>query len=274
MSGEDTPAISLRNVSVVRGGTTILRDINWRLSRGSTAAILGPNGSGKTTLTRVITGYEWPTSGQVHVLGERLGEVDLRELRRRVQIVNPAARFGLNPGMSAVDAVLTGFFASLSLYETVTDDQRDRAEHLLKAVGMGHRLTHRFGLLSTGEQRRCLLARALVRVPEVLILDEPTAGLDVSGREHLLATIEGLHQLPDGPTIITVTHHVEEISPSTERVLMLRDGGALASGSPDQLMTPERLSELFYCKVYVQKRGGRFWLEVLPEAWLELLSGG
>ena len=268
------PAVSLRGVSVVRGGTTILRDINWQLPRGATATILGPNGSGKTTLTRVLTAYEWPTSGEVSVLGEQLGQTDVRDLRQRVQIVNPAARFGLNPNLTARDAVITGYTAALSLFDTPSTEQKDHAERLLKAVGMRHRVSHRFGLLSTGEQRRCLLARALVRLPDILILDEPTAGLDVSGREHLLATIERLHGLQDGPTIITVTHHVEEISPTCQHVLMLRDGAVLAAGSPDQVITPEVLTDLLGCKVFVQKRGGRHWLEVLPEAWLQLIQDG
>lgn len=264
----------MRGVGVVRGGTRILSDIHWTLPRGATATILGPNGSGKTTLTRVLTGYEWPSTGAVHVLGRKLGEVDVRQLRRDVQIVNPSARFGLSPKLSALDAVLTGYFATLALYDEVAASQRERAAHLLKAVGMSSRINHAYGTLSTGEQRRCLIARALVHLPKMLILDEPTAGLDVAAREHLLATIEQLHQLPDGPAIINVTHHVEEISPSTDQVVLLREGRIAAAGRPDDVINPETLSELYGCKVYVQKRSGRFWLEVLPEAWLDLLRDG
>lgn len=264
-------AIHIDNVSVVRNGTTILRNVCWSLPAGDHAVILGPNGSGKTTLTRVVTAYEWPTTGDVYVLGNRLGTVDVARLRRDVQVVNPAARFGVNPNLSAIDAACTGYFASLSLYQQPTADQRDHARHLLQAVGLSHRIDHPFGLLSTGEQRRCLLARAMVVLPRVLILDEPTAGLDIAGREHLLATIDRLHRIDRGPTVITVTHHVEEISPRTDRVLMLSEGAVLADGPPAKVIDPELLSRLFGCKVYVQRRSGRWWLEVLPEAWLDLL---
>jgi len=264
-------AIALKDVSVVRGGVPILRDINWTLRRGAVAALLGPNGSGKTTLTRVITGYEWPTTGTVEVLGETLGLVDVHALRKRVQIVNPSARFGVDASLPADRVVLTGFTASLYLYDQPTDEQRDRARRLLHAVGLSHRIEHPFGLMSTGEQRRCLLARALVRLPEMLILDEPTAGLDVNGREHLLATIDQLHRLPDAPTILIVTHHVEEISPAAEQVVLLKNGRITHAGPPDAVISPETLSHLFGCRVYVQKRSGRHWLEVLPEAWLDLL---
>jgi len=267
-----TAAVAMNHVSVVRSDVPILRDVSWTLPRGSVAALLGPNGSGKTTLTRVITGYEWPTTGTVHVLDEQLGSVDVRELRRRVQIVNPSARYGVDATMTAEHVVLTGYTASLYLYGTISDEQRDRARRLLRAVGLSHRMEQPFGLMSTGEQRRCLLARALVRLPEMLILDEPTAGLDVNGREHLLATIDQLHRLPDAPTILIVTHHVEEISPATEQVVMLKQGRVIACGAPDAVITPETLSDLFGCRVYVQKRSGRHWLEVLPEAWLDLLD--
>lgn len=266
-------AIELKHVCLQRGGQQILNHITWTLCRGQVAAILGPNGSGKTTLTRVITGYEWPTSGEVQVLGQTLGQTDMRELRKRVQVLNPSARYGVDPELTSTEAVLTGYFASLALYEQVSDQQIRRAEHLLDVLGMSHRKQHRFGLLSTGEQRRVLLARALVEIPDILILDEPTAGLDVNAREHLLATIDQLHRLPNSPAVITITHHVEEISPSTEQVLLLKGGQVMAMGRPEQVIGPEILSELFDCKVFVQQRSRRYWLEVLPEAWVDLLNG-
>ena len=276
MSGPDAttdqPALQLNDVSLRRGQAWILNGIDWTIPCGSVAAILGPNGSGKTTLTRVITGYEWPTNGQVHVLGERLGEVDVRALRKRIQIVNPSARFGVDARLCARDVVLTGYFASLGLYDQTTDQQQAHAATLLQTVGLGHRMDHEYATLSTGEQRRCLLARAMVELPDILILDEPTAGLDIPAREHLLATIEQLHHLPKRPTIITITHHVEEISPATEHVLMLKAGEVAASGKPAKVIIPEILSDLYGCKVYVQRRSRRYWLEVLPEAWIDLLK--
>ena len=166
--------------------------------------------------------------------------------------------------------MLTGYFATLNLYDEVTPQQREHAEHLLETVGLSHRLSQRIRVLSTGEKRRALIARALVRLPELLILDEPTAGLDVSGRERVLATIEQLRGMHPELTVFMITHHVEELSPGTDQVLMLRSGQVAAAGSPEAVITPETLSEVLGCKVYVQERAGRFWLEVLPEAWLDL----
>jgi iron complex transport system ATP-binding protein len=266
-------AVNINGVSVVRGTTTILRDVDWTLPVGSSVAVLGPNGSGKTTLMRLITGYLWPTTGTVDVLGQRLGTVDLRQLRRDIAVVDPSERFGVDTDLSALDAVLTGYFGTLSLYDTVTDEQVAHAEHLLEVVGLGHRKGHRLGVLSTGETRRTLLARALVHLPRLLILDEPTAGLDVASRERVLATIDQLRRLHPELTVIMVTHHVEELSPRTEQVVLISGGRIVAAGRPDEVITPERLTAVFGCKVFVQKRMGRWWLEVLPEAWLDLLRG-
>jgi iron complex transport system ATP-binding protein len=271
MPDTSQPAIAMSAVSVMRGGVRILHDVDWILPRGACCVVLGPNGSGKSTLMRTITGYMWPTSGTVDVLGQRLGETDMRLLRRRIAVVDPADRFGVDPDLTTIQAVLTGYFGSLGLYDEVTADQQNHAEFMIRCVGLGHRIQHRFGLLSTGEQRRCLLARSLVHLPELLILDEPTAGLDISGREHVLATIQQLRHLHPMMTLIMVTHHVEEIAPKTDQVMLLKDGTIAAQGKPEQVITPERLSDLFGCKVFVQKRSGRWWLEVLPEAWLDLL---
>jgi iron complex transport system ATP-binding protein len=270
MSGASL-AIAMSGVSVVRGEVTILDGIHWTLPAGSRCVVLGPNGSGKTTLMRVLTGFVWPTRGSVQVLGERLGGTDMRMLRRRIAVVDPAEQFGVDPEISALDAVLTGYFSSLALYDETTREQREHAAHLLHAVGLSHRMSHRFGLLSTGERRRCLMSRALVRLPELLILDEPTAGLDVAGRERVLATIDRLQKLHPSLTVLMVTHHVEEISPVTSQVVLLSGGRIVASGPPAEVIHPESLSKVFGCKVFVQRRGGRWWLEVLPEAWLDLL---
>lgn len=269
---DSTTAISVRGVTVMRGGTAILRDLDWTVPLGGAAAVLGPNGSGKTTLMRVLTGFMWPTSGSVTVLGETLGNTDVRRLRHRIAVVDPSERFGVDEELTSMDAVLTGFFGTLGLYDETAAAQRDRAVELLDAVGLSHRRGHKLGLLSTGEKRRCLLARALVHLPELLILDEPTAGLDITGRERVLATIERLRQAHRDLTVVMVTHHVEEISPRTDQVLLLCEGAVAAWGKPDGVLTPENLSRVYGCKVFVQKRSGRWWLEVLPEAWLDLLK--
>jgi len=272
-------AVIAHDVHVRRGNTHILRGVSCRIDRGRCTAILGPNGCGKTTFTRTLTGQAFITSGRVTVLGQTIGHTDIRTLRRRVAVVHPTAETADAPvggavvdsDLSAREAVMTGFFGTIGLYETPTAEQIQRADTLLKQVGLLNRHELRFTLLSTGEQRRCLIARALAHLPELLILDEPTAGLDLAGREQVLATVERILAGPHPPTVIQITHHVEELSPRTHRVLLMHDGRITNAGPPDQVITPESLSRTFGCKVFVKKIHGRYWPEVLPEAWLDLV---
>lgn len=274
------PAVELEHVNVVRGGRPILRDVTLRIPRGGCTVVLGPNGCGKTTLTRTMTGHMFVNSGTVRVLGEQIGRTDIRQLRRRVAVVNPVADRAdlhvsgavVDADLTAAEAVLTGFFGTVGLYDRPTGGQKAQALRLLAAVGLEHRTELAFNVLSTGEQRRCLIARALAISPELLVLDEPTAGLDLAGREQVLATVDTLLQRPAPPTIIFITHHVEEISPRTETVILMQGGAVTAVGSAEQLITPESLTETFGCKVFVRRVHGRYWLEVLPEAWHDLLD--
>ena len=199
----------------------------------------------------------------------RLVDLDRDDIPVRQDIADAVPLHGR---LTAHEAALTGFFGTVGLYDQTTDDQHQRADDLLQQVGLAERRDLRFGLLSTGEQRRCLIARALVQPPQLLILDEPTAGLDITGREQVLATIEMVLSRPNPPTVLFITHHVEELSPRTEQVLLMRQGRFIMTGTPDQVITPETLSETFGCKIYVSKSGGRFWPQVLPEAWLDLID--
>jgi len=277
---DDNIAIDVHDVHVIRGRTHILRGVSCSIARGACAAILGPNGGGKTTLTRCITGNMFITQGRVRVLGETIGQTDIRALRRRIAVVHPAVDSGeahrsgavVDAELTAHEAVLTGFFGTVALYDRPMPEQHERADQLLGHVGLSMRRDLRFELMSTGEQRRCMLARALAHTPELLILDEPTAGLDIAGREQVLATLDLLLEQPDPPAVLLITHHVEELSPKTSQVILLRDGQIIADGKPDDIITPEALTDTFACKVFVRKLHGRFWPEVLPEAWADLVQ--
>ncbi len=272
-------AIEIANLRVQRGETTILDGVDLSVPAGRCTVILGPNGSGKTSLMRCVTGHLFPTAGSVKVLGQTLGATDIRALRRRIGLVNPtvdvagvhAAGAVVDADLTALEAVVTGYFATVGLYDKPTAAQRDHAAYLLSHVGLGKRLSHRYGLLSTGEQRRVMVARALVHRPELLILDEPTAGLDIAGREQVLATVEMILSQADSPTVLLITHHVEEISPRTVKVVMMNRGRVTLAGTPKEVITPESLTATFGCKVFVKRIHGRYWLEVLPEAWLDLV---
>jgi iron complex transport system ATP-binding protein len=277
------PAVEVEGVRVVRGGKAILDHVSVTIPAGTCAAILGPNGCGKTSLTRVITGHMFTSRGSVRVLGETIGRTDVRTLRRRIAVVNPAADAAgqhesgavVDADLTTLDAAITGYFGTVGLYDRPTHEQRDHAAHLLRHVGLTGHESQRFGLLSTGEKRRCLIARALVHTPELLILDEPTAGLDLRGREQVLATIEMLLARPNiagrTTTVLMITHHVEELSPRTSQLMLMRDGRITHAGTPADIITPETLTATFGCKVFVRRLHGRYWLEVLPEAWLELI---
>ncbi|HEX7010280.1 MAG TPA: ATP-binding cassette domain-containing protein [Phycisphaeraceae bacterium] len=274
-------AIEAHSVRVVRGGTAILDGVSCQVARGTCAAILGPNGCGKTTFARTLLGQVFLTGGSLRVLGQTMGRTDVRALRRRIGIVNPTTDAGgyhtpgsvVDADLTATEAVVTGYFATVGLYDRPTPGQIEHARHLLDVVGLERHKDLRFGLLSTGQQRRALIARALVHRPELLILDEPTAGLDIPGRERVLATIEQILAQADPPAVLMITHHVEELSPRTAQVMLMKAGRFIASGPPQRIITPERLSEVFGCRVYVRRVHGRYWLEVLPEAWLDLLGG-
>ncbi|MEM6458546.1 MAG: ATP-binding cassette domain-containing protein [Planctomycetota bacterium] len=277
------PAAELVGVTVRRGGTTILDGVDLALPAGRCTALLGANGCGKTTLSRALLGQVAVSAGEVRVLGETLGRTDVRRLRRRVGVVAPAVDPSgemhvpgavVDAELSATEAVCTGFFGTVGRYDRPGDGQIEAARATLDRVGLGHRRDAVFGRLSTGEQRRAVLARALVAGPELLILDEPTAGLDVLGRECMLATLDELLAGPRPPAVLLITHHVEELPAATHRVALMRDGHLHAVGPPDVVMTPEHLTATLGCPVYVQRRGSRYWLEVLPEARLSLLGGG
>jgi iron complex transport system ATP-binding protein len=270
---EPPPAIHLRGVGFRREGRWILDDINWSVPVGACAAILGPNGSGKSTLTRIIGGQLWPTVGRVQVLGEVFGQVDLHALRRDLRLVQSTSPVEIDPELSALQVVLTGFFGTLGLYDATTSVMQQQAAEVLDRVGLHSVLNHRYTTLSSGERMRCLIGRALVVQPRLLLLDEPTAGLDLLAREQVLATVQALFEAQDmPPTVVLITHHLEELPPATAHVLLLGDGKVAAAGEPEKVLRAEVLSPVYRCPMTVRNEGGRYYAQVHPGAWESLLG--
>jgi iron complex transport system ATP-binding protein len=237
--------IELENVSFVRQGHEILSGIHWRIEAGQHWALMGANGSGKTTLLKIITGYEWPTSGQVKVLGKQFGETNIPELRKHIGWVSAAIEQKLPAEDCVMDVVASGLEASLGLFRDFTPEEYARAEESLKAVKAEAVAPQSFNTLSQGEQQRVLIARALVNRPKLLILDEPCAGLDPAARMRFLRDLEHLAAMPDAPAIIFVTHHIEEIGGWMNQALLLKDRKVMAAGSPETVFTSENMTNLF-----------------------------
>jgi len=256
-----TPVVRLEHVRVVRNGRALLDDVSWEVGAGQRWALLGPNGSGKTTLLKVVGSTLWPTSGTVAILGERLGRVDMRQLRQRIAVVSASVSRTLRPELSALDVVLTGRHAALETWwnEYSDDDRREAADLLADAgFGDGGFAARPFGLLSEGERQQVVLARALMSSPELLLMDEPAAGLDLGARERLLGQLGALAADPAVPPLVLVTHHLEEIPPGVTHASLMRDGRMVASGAIDDVLTGAAVSEAFGVPVTVDRRGGRW----------------
>ena len=254
------PTVSVRGVSVVYDGNTVLGPLDWDIAPHERWIVLGPNGSGKTSLIKILSLYRFPTTGTVEVLGERWGAVDVREHRRRIGLASSSLRDQFRPNISSLDIVVTARYAALETWwHTYTDADRAAALACLKRVGAGQLAERTFATLSSGEQQRVQLARTLMGRPELLLLDEPTAGLDLAGREQLVASLESLAADPQTPATVLVTHHTDEIPPSFTHGLLLRDGVPLACGPLSDVLTAESLSECFSHKLLLERRDGR-WL--------------
>jgi len=254
--------VELEKVFFCRKERQILSDISWRIETGRHWALLGANGSGKTTLLKILTGYEWPTFGSVRVLGERFGLCDIGRLRKLIGWVSSAMTQRLPMQDRAIDVVASGLDASIGLYRHITDKEFNKALTGLKQLGAESIARQNYGTLSQGEMQKVLIARALVCQPKLLILDEPCIGLDPAARQSFLKDLAVLAASEEAPTMILVTHHIEEIDPWIENVLLLKGGHIQAKGAPDVIITSEQMSTLFDSSCWVYRTGIQYYLQI------------
>ncbi|MEV8636095.1 ABC transporter ATP-binding protein [Streptosporangium sp. NPDC051023] len=238
--------LRLQDVTVRRDGAALLRDIDWTVHEDERWVVIGPNGAGKTTLLQVVGAMLFPTEGVVEILGERLGQSDVFDLRPRIGLASAALAEKVPPEEKVIDLVLTASYAILGRWtEEYDSNDVTRAVELIDQLGCAHLIRRRFNTLSEGERKRVQIARALMPDPELLLLDEPAAGLDLGGREDLVRRLSALAHDPKAPTMVLVTHHVEEVPSGFTHALLLRHGSVVAQGPIDQVMTAEHLSRTF-----------------------------
>ena len=251
--------VALNQVTVRRGGAFLLRDVDWRVGAGEHWVVFGPNGAGKTTLLQVASTYIAPTRGTVRVLGGTFGEVDVRPLRSRVGYVGPAPAALVHAELPAEEIVVTGKHAAFvdSRWHEYHDSDWTRARNLLERLAAGAMMGRTFSTLSAGEKQRVLIARALMPEPDLLLLDEAAAGLDLGARERLVATLAAL-AADDGPAAVFVTHHVEEIPPGFDHILVLAGGRVLADGPVDTTLTARLLTDCFGMPLDVERQQDRW----------------
>lgn len=253
-------AINLENVSVIRRGHWILTAISLQVAPGSCCAILGPNGSGKSTLLAVLSGYVWPTSGVVRIGGQTYGQVELAHVRRAIGLIEPSRSPMFDERMSVREVVATGLFGTIRLpfHEGISPKAQIRVKAEVRSFGLGGLANDAFSQLSTGEQMKALLARAMIGKPRLLLLDEPTAGLDMGARAACIGVLDRLLSRSEHPTVVTISHHLDELPRLVDQVVLLKQGRVFGDGPPAAVLTSEKLSRLLDCRVEVFKNNGRY----------------
>lgn len=258
MTKDDLGVLSADGVDLVRNGRYLLQNASVRVERGEHWVLLGANGAGKSTLLSLLGAAVHPTHGSVHVLGFRLGRVDLRELRTHIGHVDPRLR--IEPSLTLFEAVLTGLTNTPDVIPRWSPTEADtaRAHTLIASLGIELRTESRWYTLSQGERGRALIARALLPNPAVLLLDEPATGLDLAAREQLLSALDALRAEHPALASILVTHHLEEIPSSTTHAVLIRDGSIMASGYVDDVVTTDNISKCFDHPIEIGRRNGRW----------------
>ncbi|GIH70242.1 ABC transporter ATP-binding protein [Sphaerimonospora thailandensis] len=253
--------LRFQDVAVRRDGAVLLRGIDWSVREDERWVVIGANGAGKTTLLQVAGALLYPSEGSVEVLGERLGQTDVFELRPRIGLASAALAERIPPDEKVIDLVLTASYAILGRW-TEEYDSHDvtRAVELIDQFGCAHLIRRRFATLSEGERKRVQIARAMMPDPELMLLDEPAAGLDVGGREDLVRRLGALAKDPKSPTMVLVTHHVEEIPAGFTHALLLRHGSVVDQGPLESVMTVDNLSRTFGVPLFLDRgREGRWY---------------
>ncbi len=251
--------LKLRGVSVRRETSLLLRNVDWTAHEDERWIVIGPNGAGKTTLLQVAATLLHPTEGTVEVLGERLGDVDVFELRPRIGLTSASLAERVPAGEKVIDLVLTASYAILGRWkEEYESSDVTRAVDLLDALGCAHLIRRRFATLSEGERKRVQIARAMMPDPEMLLLDEPAAGLDLGGREDLLRRLATLASNPKAPMMVLVTHHVEEVPDGFTHAMLLRRGAVLTAGPIDEVFTAKNLSRCFGIPLEIERHQNRW----------------
>ncbi|QLY30095.1 ABC transporter ATP-binding protein [Nocardia huaxiensis] len=251
--------IDFTDVTVRRSGHTLVGPVTWQVELDERWVVLGPNGAGKTSLLRMAAAEMYPTSGSANLLGETLGKVDINELRPRIGLSSAAIASRVPVDEKVSDLVVSAGYAVMGRWRERYDDlDTDRAVDVLESLGAEHLSDRTYGTLSEGERKRVLIARALMTDPELLLLDEPAAGLDLGGREELVERLGDLAADPDAPATVLVTHHVEEIPPGFTHGMLLNEGSVVAQGLLTDVLTSENLSEAFRQSITLDRIDGRY----------------
>lgn len=254
--------ISLQHLTLRREQSLILDDVSLEMKPGENWVVLGRNGSGKTTILEMMTGYLFPSSGSVEVLGYKFGQCDVREVRKEIGYIGPSLMEKLSLSDPVWEVVATGAYAYLRFYQAIPQHVKEQAIKLLEDMNLGGLAHHPFGTLSQGERKKAMLARCLIAEPKLLIMDEPCAGLDLYEREKMLAEVDKLKQR--NVSVVYVTHHVEEIVPLFTHVALIRDGKLAGSGPKEEVLTKEMIMATFDIPVDVEWDGGRPWIKIRP----------
>ncbi|MFC5711857.1 ABC transporter ATP-binding protein [Thalassorhabdus alkalitolerans] len=264
MKKSNDSMIELKDITVKIQGKTLLEHFEWTISHGEHWGLLGLNGSGKTTILKLITGFLWPTKGNVTVLGNKFGQVNVQEVRKKIGWVSDALddRYRAKPGDTALEIAASGKYGSIGIYSPLSRQEYLNAKEALSLFGMEPAEEKVFYQLSQGEKRRVMLARAWLAEPDLLLLDEPCSGLDVKAREDLLSRLESLSKEPNSPAVIYVTHHVEEILPFVTHMQLIKNGTSAGNGRKEEVITSSNLTNTFDVPCEIEWKDNRPWLSI------------